>query len=78
MVPDLAQYRANDIGGDEADQEDRDEMPEQDQPRGDDGGIQQHLRGDQRLPQLDTPWAPNIFVFLQSCLQIASDVLQEW
>ena len=53
-------------------------MPEQDQPRGDDGGIQEHLRGDQRLPQLDTPWAPNIFVFLQSCLQIASDVLQEW
>ena len=50
MQSDRAQYRANDVGGDKADQEDRYEMPEEDQARGGDGGVQEHLRGDQRLP----------------------------
>ena len=50
MQSDPAQYGANDVGGDEADQEDGDEMPEEDQARGGDGGVQEHLRGDQRLP----------------------------
>ena len=68
MLSDLAQYGPCDVGGDQANQEDRDEMPEKDQPRGGDGGIQEHLRGDQRLPLLNAPRAPNIFMFLQSCL----------
>ena len=68
MQSDLAQYGPNDVGGDEADQENRDDMPEQDEPRGHDGGIQEHLRGDQRLTVLKVPRAPNILVLLQSCL----------
>ena len=68
MLSDLAQNGPCDVGGDQANQEDRAEMPEKDQPRGGDGGIQEHLRGDQRLPLLNAPRAPNIFMFLQSCL----------
>ena len=68
MQSDLAQYGANDVGGDQADQQDGDEVPEQDQAGSGDGGVQDHLRGDQGLPLLDAPRAPNIFVFLRSFL----------
>ena len=65
MQSDLAQNGANDVGGDQADQQDGDEVPEQDQAGSGDGGVQDHLRGDQGLPLLDAPRAPNIFVFLE-------------
>ena len=65
MQSDLAQNGANDVGGNQADQQDGDEVPEQDQAGSGDGGVQDHLRGDQGLPLLDAPRAPNIFVFLE-------------
>ena len=65
MQSDLAQNGANDVGGDQADEQDGDEVPEEDQGRCGDGGVQDHLRGDQGLPLLDASRAPNIFVFLE-------------
>ena len=65
MQSDLAQYGPDDVGGNQADQEDGDEVPEEDEAGRGDGGIQDHLRRDQGLPLLDAWRAPNIFVFLE-------------
>ena len=64
MKSNLAQHGSNNVGGNQANDKGEDEVPEQDEAGGGDGGVQQHLGGDQRLP-LHASRAPNICMFLK-------------